>query len=348
MNEFKLILACLKNPVDEKEIGSQINNTINWDRFADLVKYHSLASPVLNSLHHFPIPLDVKKQLREYVIATMVNNSYLFDQLRYIVEIFEKDHIQYVLLKGFALDSNVYAQKGLVRQFVDIDVLVEDKSVGLVQSLLTDDGYELKSSKKWNKYADKYRYHYAFNRIAENRVSRLEIHTNLYPVYSPVRVYTEDLFSDSDIANILGLAVPTLSIENVFIHACTHFSYIHADRPRLSYLFEIGELMEKEMCWDKVVELAIKQHATAFVYYCLILAIRLLGKTVPYDYLIELKKEYSKVEYYLISKLMGKRMFPDKMKYNGDNRRWLNYYLLANSLKKKWLVLCDYISTRCA
>ena len=145
--EVELLILCSKSELSGKDINQLhqlINYNLDWGKF------------LYWAVHHRTVPIIVKNLKAQYAMQyveshvrkameqithciSMFNSAYLEEMLSICKE-FDRKNVSYAVLKGAALASEVYSEPGL-RQFGDIDFLINPSSVTDAENILKSLGY---------------------------------------------------------------------------------------------------------------------------------------------------------------------------------------------------------------
>lgn len=346
MNEYQLIINSLSRCTDINSIDNFVRDGLNYDLLITMLGNRSLASVIYDKISIYSISDDAKNRFKNIIHTSLKRHSFLKGELIKIINLFEDHGIDFLLLKGFVLDTLIYKDRGWVRDFVDLDLLVRPRNIEKAARLLLDNRYLLTHTKVPLRYERKLRYHYPFSKPHLEENVYVELHTNLYPVYSPFTVDVEDLFSSASHILLDEKKIPTLSIEEELIYLCTHFLFIHGDRLELKYLFEIAQLSEKSLNWNVLVERAREEKAASFVYYSLRLAINQLGASIPLESLEMLETGSSYWQLFWFKKLFRDSELGKEKKANSPRKQWLIRTLFAKSMRTRILGLLDLYATQ--
>ena len=148
--EDKFILSSLKLKPTEADIN-RLNDLIplihDWDTLLKIAIERGIGPLMyknqlqLNNSHL--IPNDIKETLQQSYYMTLRRSMVLHDGLTKILDVFYKNDISVIALKGIFLSEWLYGDIGL-RQFSDIDLLIkpEDGLKGI--SILSEMGFASK------------------------------------------------------------------------------------------------------------------------------------------------------------------------------------------------------------
>lgn len=140
--ETREILNIIKSGVTKEEI--EISNEILINNMIELANKHSIFTLIYYGLHNCNVSVNdnLKTQLSNIAIREMYVSE---QQLYYIREIsrrFDKNNIDYMLLKGGVL-KHLYPQAE-IRHMGDIDILIKEKQYSKIIKVLEELGFAFK------------------------------------------------------------------------------------------------------------------------------------------------------------------------------------------------------------
>lgn len=130
----------------------RIRSGLDWQYLIKTALVHGVIPLLYANLQKFgveSVPEAALEQLRNYFRANVRHSFFLTSELLKLLEAFETHEIQAVPFKGPVLAGWVYGDVTL-RQFTDLDIVVEKDNVFKAGQLITAQGYkasrELKSA----------------------------------------------------------------------------------------------------------------------------------------------------------------------------------------------------------
>lgn len=145
-SEDKLITTLLKRVVSGKHdgfCGQDLNESIDWSRFKELVSYHEI-HPILYPVvleYESLFPRSIITFLKENYIYNLIINKRLLDDFSSISEAFRQAKIAMVPLKGVAFLQSIYKHIPS-RRMSDIDLLVDEIDLPHARLILLDLGFK--------------------------------------------------------------------------------------------------------------------------------------------------------------------------------------------------------------
>lgn len=290
------------------------------------------------------IPAVAKRRIRERIAILAGRNLLIKACLKDVAVIFRREKIDFILLKGFFLESRVY--DGKPRFFDDLDILLHEGDLGRARRALLSSGYEMLSA------ADDETSRIIRQEILIEPSSRcpVELHTNVCDSYAPFAISNQLLFRRSRAVSIDGIKVRVLDDEMALVHLCIHHIYNHSlsSAKMVQYSYEISEFIRRldrpgepgksgsVAGWDSFVRLVRTAKAGAAVYESLIYADRLFPIAMDPGVLSTIRKGASKKEMLIFRTslwLMQLGSFCHNQYRNGVY--WLMKLLLCDSNRKR-------------
>jgi hypothetical protein len=223
----------------------------NWKSFLAACDYHQVAPIVF---HRFKgrddIPPQVLEHLRARFYLVSAYNHRLAMHLVQLIAEFEKQRIRCLALKGPAVAMAAYGDLSL-RQYEDIDIMVDVKDVAVAVEMLFDRGFRPVTGHA-EKYKDVKLYH-EITLAAPDESHTVDLHWQLAPRYA--RAFGPDAHSVWLRTEQLQLphgSVRVLSREDLFLALAQH-----GTRHRwwqLKWLFDVAELLRQAgtMNWSRM------------------------------------------------------------------------------------------------
>lgn len=224
MDIFKLSDALLKEKV-------QICND-NIELLLGNIIMNRIVNIAYNNLDIETLPTDFYRAIKALKESNEKQHSIFQKNLLCFTEILSKVDINYALLKGAFLSTVLYAEG--TRTSNDIDILVEGKDVGIIQNLLTENGF---TQGKYNRIQNEI-IKASRREIVESRMNfgetipfvkmvdgyPFEIDINFSVDFKPGddRNIVKELLSDTVLVPLKNYRFNTLSMVNFIIHLCCH------------------------------------------------------------------------------------------------------------------------------
>jgi hypothetical protein len=232
----------------------------DWSAVVRIADENALAPLLYASLRkskrEHQVPADVLQELRMAFLRSNVANGLVFQELSVLLDLFAREGIPVVLLKGCALAGTLYPDASL-RPMADLDLLVPRSSMEQVGALLIREGYSapLELRRGFGQHFSNYR---AFAR-GGNRPAHLEIHWHLFksPYYCR-RVPIDWFWNRTTVIQVNGLAARAFNLQAQVLHLCAHFS-LHHRAERLIWSYDLALLLTRcarQIEWEDVLRAA--------------------------------------------------------------------------------------------
>lgn len=146
--EERVALRCVREYLDtetEEAIGASLDAGVDWDRFHQVVHRNHVRPIVyqvlLDGYTEF-VPSDIQNRWRSYIQQNVKRNLHLTGELSALLEEFDDWDIRALPFKGPILAAVAYG--GLSRrEFVDLDIIIEEADFERAKSVLRNRGYEV-------------------------------------------------------------------------------------------------------------------------------------------------------------------------------------------------------------
>ncbi len=149
--EDDLLLCCARtnlNSEKKEKIHSLLKGEVDWSYLIQTASRHGLIPLLYKNLKKtFPemIPPDILGRIYKHFLGNAGRNIYLTEELLKLLDLFEKNGITALPFKGPALAK--YAYGGLaLREFSDLDILVQKQNISKAKDLLISRGYQWDSN----------------------------------------------------------------------------------------------------------------------------------------------------------------------------------------------------------
>ena len=238
--EIELLLACSRTNLDDKanaKIKAALKQKLDWSYLIDSASRQGVLPLVYYNLNRaYPelVPADVLLNLRHYFVANSQTVLKLTAELVKIIQVLQQNQIDAITFKGPTLAAVAYGQLAL-REFCDLDILIEGANSRQVVDLLVSLGYQLPDplarleERPYMAYKEfleseetqkKYNLFHKENKVAidlqwsltERRIDR----------FFPVDFQHLDAHADS--MTLAGTKIKQFSAEDMLLYLCFHGS----------------------------------------------------------------------------------------------------------------------------
>lgn len=254
--EQLFILKCTRTfneDTNHSAILSLILSNLNWEYILTFSQQHGIAPLLYKYISNCGakklVPEQVYEKLRNIYFHTFSKNTRLFDAMGKLLQQFDLESIDSILLKGSVLAELIYRDIGL-RPMDDVDILVKEKQLDAVHALMIENGYhtlEIIKSEFINKYIPK---HHLPQFVKDNNI--FEIHWHLHNESDQYSINIDDLWKRALPYQIGDINVQILRFEDMLMHLCVHLNdHFSFSKTRFTNFCDIAEiLMMDRLNWD--------------------------------------------------------------------------------------------------
>ena len=261
--EEDLLLCCSRTSVDSEsaeKIRVLLEKEINWSYLIDTALRHGLIPLLYRNLkttHLDAIPNGVLEKLRKYFLINASRNIYLTEELIKLLHLFEKHGITAITYRGPTMAASIYGDITL-RQFYDLDILIQNKDVSSTKELLVSQGYH--PILNFNNAAEEAvyfgsPYKRSLHFVGEDGKTPLDLHWGIESRYLSFGKGL-DLLEHLEQIFLNGQAIKTINTEYLIYLLC-----IHGAQHRwmqINWICDIAELMKhrRDMDWEEIIHRA--------------------------------------------------------------------------------------------
>lgn len=179
-NEIILIIECCRLSQDSKLIEEKISLIKNWDDFISLSYSHGVFPLVYQVLkkHEDKIPLNTFAFMKQTYMNLVKTNMLMTSELIKISNLLEENGIKPISFKGPVLSAMAYGDV-ISRQYVDLDILVEDDRLLDAIEILKNNEYSLEDDFKLD-LLKKNRSIFHDVTLRKNNIVNIELHWRLF------------------------------------------------------------------------------------------------------------------------------------------------------------------------
>ena len=262
-NEDQLLrLTCLTG---DKECGPQeesvrlASGVQDWDRFLQKADFHRLLPRTYLLLKNggadsFLRPQIWKKIEEAHLMAQFRVLALEAELIKNLLPRFNQEGVEVLLLKGAALQQNVYRKKP-IRSFVDLDLMIHEKDLSKASKILEGEGYQRRLShfpSQW--HAREFGIEageIAFPYWQGEREIKLDLHVDAFERWSPFR-FTRNWLWENAKPITVGVSEALVPEPNrLFLHLLFHLlKHVQAHENILGWYLDLTECLcyfEKEI-----------------------------------------------------------------------------------------------------
>jgi hypothetical protein len=270
-NEIILIIECCRLSQDSKLIEEKISMIKNWHDFVPLVYSHGVFPLVYQVLKKYEdkIPLNTFAFMKQTYMNLVKTNMLMTSELTKVSKLLEENGIKAIAFKGPTLSQMAYGDV-VSRQYVDLDVLVDESLLSKSQKILEANNYypryDLEEYQKEN-LKDVV---HDISMINKTNGINIELHWTLSSGEFFIDLEKLDYMSDTKKYKLSNHEINIFSNEKLFIYLCVH-GYKHLWE-RIEWLVDIYYLISKEnIDLEKVLQMSRLVDADRIVLSTLII-----------------------------------------------------------------------------
>jgi hypothetical protein len=279
--ETQLLLLCARPYPDEgirKRIIELIQReNIDWENFLKISCLHQvlpLIHRAFDSLQQPVVPQPIMFILKNNYLGNALNNLLRTEELIRLLELFKENGISALTYKGPILASCAYGNIAL-RQFSDLDILIEKQNVFKARKLLVEEGYSPDFQLTDNQISHLFKNctEISFHCEKKGLTIALDIHWSLLQGYYRISYPFEQLWEHRCLHTFNHFEIPVMCLcpEDLFITTCMHHG-VHEKWLGLKQICDLLALIDtyKQMDWGKIIrktnEMGMEQTVLVGIY----------------------------------------------------------------------------------
>jgi hypothetical protein len=244
--ELKYLMHISTSLPGEEQFTKPPQN-FNWDRFIRIMQQHQLTSMIFPYLskHKNHIPANAYGRIRSIQQRNTRKALAHVEQTINLQSLFDKEGIPVLFFKGVVLSQMLYGDP-LLKNSIDIDILVPPRHIGQTAELMQRRGYrmtypDIRLSQRQEKINYRISHHYEFQH-PKKRI-KVELHWKLINPQILLPLSFDFLYGRSVTAELQGHPVNTLSIKDYMVYLS-----VHGAKHRwysLTWLKDLSRLLEQ-------------------------------------------------------------------------------------------------------
>lgn len=334
-SEIELIRIILKRIAGEGIKGVRdLLNSVNWERFKDLIIYHDLTPftySVLKDFNSF-LPKDLREFLKNNYYCVLVRCQRLWQEFLRISMAFQQMGIMLLPIKGMALLYDIYSYKP-IRPMTDLDLLVKEEDLPKAELIFCELGYRKELYGLEEEYWRKNQCHIAFYKKEEEKAPFVELHWSL-DFKRENRNILPKLWERIREINVDGKTIKLLSPEDTLFSLALH-NRRFGKTLCLKNVYDLILLLNKHASgfgWDYVLNQSRKYGICSTLFFILYQANLLLGLKLPKYVWRELDLPTWKRR--IIQRFIEKNTFLSTEEMQNKNLYLKSHFLLYDSFWK--------------
>jgi SAM-dependent methyltransferase len=294
--ELELIVCCARTrsrAANRDRIREILRGGVEWQELAAASMQHKLVSSVFEGLAGGEqLPPAQRELFRTLAQDSGKATLNLFRELLCLYEMFEAEHIPVIPYKGPLLSWLAYHNLTR-RMFADLDLVVPQRNIPSVISLMQAAGYEPDFDPHESHAGQKRNAPGQYPFFRRGQGIRVELHTERTLRYFPVPLDLTEMARRQITVELAGRKLHTFSIEDTLVMLCVHGAK-HFWK-RLGWIADIAELIEAQpVDWPVTLRIAEKLKSRRLLLLGLYLAHRVLDASLP-AHILELAEQDSDV-----------------------------------------------------
>jgi Uncharacterised nucleotidyltransferase len=283
----------------------------------------------LNAIAKESVPEDAFNQLRSLFYTIAQRSLMLTGELVKILRLLQENGISAVPYKGPVLATSLYGNVAL-RQFCDLDILVQRQDVLEFKKLLIAQGYraqvQLTEAEEIAYLQDKSKHTYNF--IHDSKRIMIEVHWRITPQYTS-SIEPKHIWKNLKESSFGGITISTLSLENWLPILC-----VHASRhcwEKLSWLSDIAEIIRRnpEIDWEIIIKEASDLDCRRMLFIGIYLTYNLIGLSINRQILHQIEAD-SEVD--RLASQICQQIFSEK----NSSRKFMQTTLYHIRVRERW------------
>ena len=295
--EHELIICCARVQVEAdtvERIKSLVQQDLDWQTVIHLAQQQGVMPLLYVNLQKTCadlVPVDALKSLEQLFSTNRFSSLLLTGELTKIFTLLEKQAIAVVPYKGPVLAAAVYGDVSL-RQYCDLDLVLQQENILLVKRLLIEQGYEPKDcmteAEELAFLQSKTEHNYTL--VHPGKKIIVELHWRITPRFTSL-IEPKHFWQNLKPATLAGANFLNLSLEDWLPILCVHGSRHRWER--LTWLCDIAEIMRlrPNLDWDAVIARSQVLVCRRMLYLGILLAHALLDAPLPEQVLRKMKAD---------------------------------------------------------
>jgi hypothetical protein len=354
--ENELLLCCARAHLDGEmldRIKILLGRRLDWEYLIDTSLTHGVMPLLYSSLQKsFPqaVPKASLDRLKNHFRGNVQRSFSLAAELRKLVELFDSHSIRAIPFKGPVLAASVYGDLSL-RQFGDLDILVNKQNILSVGELLVSQGYKRGGGggdgmdhDDHDDDHDDVAYlgpnYYVFTQ-PESGV-RIDLQWRITERYFSFSLDNERLWKRLAPVSIGGKSILTFAPMDLLLILCVHGSKHCWEK--LKWVCDVAELVRshgQQIDWIKIQQEASSMGVGRMLGLGLFLAHELLGARLPGEVA---KRVESDRRMQSVARQIREKLFAPSDKPTGDFQRVVFYLKVKNRWQDRWRFCSRYVS----
>jgi hypothetical protein len=258
---------------------------LDWNLLLGLAKAHRVRPLLIRSLRELAwlgVPLEARQLLLNFLAIHKQRSLFLAGQLTRVADQLSKRAIPFATFKGPSLAAAVYRDLSL-REYSDIDIIVEKKQVAATEEVLRQLGYEpIAGSRAFRRAFLAYQGQFA---LLKGTQLAVDLHWDFAAHEVPFPLSPKEIWNSLEKTDIGGRSVPTLGRSDLALFLAGHG--VKEAWRCLAWVCDFAMFIEKhpDLDWAYLLARARQRESGRALLVGCHLAAKLLGIRVKGDLL---------------------------------------------------------------
>jgi hypothetical protein len=290
--ESALIALSAAGPEADDALRAILARPLDWNAVLGLAARERAMAPLahrLQALRPTTVPLEAVARIQRLAMVSEFQLMSLHERLGSILDLFDRNGIESLLLKGAGLAYSAY-ERPTHRPMGDIDLLVRQECAQRAWDLALTSGWVRRRDVSQERSYEDHQ-HLPPLEDADGLQVGLELHVALFTHQAPFRLPAEQIWDGARRVQVGSRTALVPSAEDQLLHAALHFGWSH----EMTFgtwrtLRDVERLTGAPIEWDTFVRSARESRGATCCYWTLRLARELAGARVPDEVLAQLAR----------------------------------------------------------
>lgn len=272
--EMELLVYCCRIHLSEKaieRIKDLSQQRIDWNYMVQIANNHQVIQIVYQNLSQIcpnALPKNIRENLKSNYYANLLRNSFLLQELIELQGLLDKHNLKAIFFKGAALAISAYGNEDL-RQYNDIDILVEENYFQTTADLLTASGYELSIDVPWEIH------------LSKNELCSIDLHRYIVPQHLCCSLNADYIWNNVKSIALSDRQIPVLSPEVELLVLCLNGA--KECWRNLNRICDVDAVIQAhpQLNWIKIIQHADEHGFKRIILLGVLLAHRYLETPIP-------------------------------------------------------------------
>ena len=258
-SELGFLITSTKAVLLEKDIKTLLHtlelNTLHEKKLISLAHKHAVLPLLYKTLKNIAPKHTLTTLLKPYYMGVVKKNMSMSAQLISLVERLKDSDIRTLSFKGPVLSQLAYGDITL-RQYGDLDILIQKKDRKHIISLMKKDGYIPEITLSNAKQTSFLQAVNVLGFLTPTKETFIEVHWELLSKNYAITWHEKELWNNSSSININNQALLTLNPMHTLLYLCTHGSKHLYER--LSWVCDVDRVVrsQKDLDWVHTINTA--------------------------------------------------------------------------------------------